>query len=110
MSDDDHERRLSTVEANFGNMAQSMGKIEGLLGDLFNRTGDIKTNVALVVQNQEGMNIYQRRCDEERADHEKRITECENFKKTIRNYSIAIFGTGSLISPQISKLWERFMS
>ena len=110
MAGEDHERRISTVEANLGNMNYSLQKIEGYLGKLFDQNGEIKTGLALVVSNQVDMKIYQKDCDTEREDHEKRITSCEGFQSRLIKMGIAVTGIGSLISPQLSKLWERFFA
>lgn len=111
---DDHERRISTVEANYGTLAQSMQKIEGYMGDLFRQNGDIKTSIALVVQNQNSMTNttakYQDACDKERSDHEKRINNCEGFQKRLAGYATVITAVGSLASPQLAKLWTRIFS
>lgn len=107
---DDHERRIATVEANYGTLAQSMQKIEGYMGDLFRQNGDIKTSIALVVQNQGGMKEYQTKCDAERNEHDKRITGCEGFQKRLTGYATIITAVGSLASPQLAKLWTRIFS
>lgn len=107
---DNHERRLSTVEANYGTLTESMRRMEGYMGDLFRQQGDIKTSIALVVQNQNGMKDYQDKCDEERSDHDKRITSCEGFQKRLTGYAAIITAVGSLASPQLAKLWTRMFS
>ena len=107
---DNHERRISTVEAHMENLASSMDDIRDYVGKLFSETGDIKTGLALLVQNQEGMKEYQKRCDAERNDHEKRITATEGFQNRAIKFVVALTGIGSLASPQLSKLWERFFS
>ncbi len=104
---DDHERRISTVEANYNTLAASMLRMEASLGRIFRQQGDIQTSVALVVQNQSGMKDYQIKCDHERADHEKRITETEGFQGRLIKCAVAITGIGSLASPQLTKLWEK---
>ena len=110
MAGEDYERRISTVEANMNNIATSMGKIEGYLGKLFDQSSQIQTGLALVVQNQAGMKIYQKDCDSESENHEKRITAVEGFQSRAIKFLIAISGIGSLASPQLSKLWERLFS
>jgi hypothetical protein len=107
---EDHERRISTVEANYGTLAQSMSRMEGYLGQLFNQQSDIKTSIALVVQNQSGMKDYQVKCDSERTDHEKRLTSVEGFQGRLVKMAMVVTGVGSLASPQLAKLWSRIFS
>lgn len=106
----DYERRVSTVEANYSTLASSMTRMEGYLGQLFNQQNDIKTSIALVVQNQSGMKEYQVKCDGERGDHEKRITAAESFQKRLTTYAAILTAAGSLASPQLAKLWGRLFS
>ena len=110
MPGDNHERRLSTVEANIADLLRSNNRMEGYMEKLFNQQGDIKTQCAVMVQNQEGMKTYQVDCDKERNDHEKRLTAVEGFQGRLVKFAIAITGLGSLVSPQLSKIWERLFS
>lgn len=110
MQADNHERRISTVEANIADLLRSNQRMEGYMEKLFTQQGEIKTQCALVVQNQEGMKIYQLDCDKERADHEKRITAVEGFQGRLVKTAIAITGICSLVSPQLAKIWERLFS
>ena len=107
---DNYERRLSTVEANYINLSDSLDEIKDCMSRLFSETGDIKTGIALVVQNQKGMTEYQVKCDAERSSHEKRITATEGFQGRLVKFAIAVTGIGSLASPTLSRLWEKLMS
>lgn len=110
MSDIEHERRISTVEANYTNLSESMARVEGYLGKLFDQQGDIKTSVALVIQNQDGMKDYQKKCDIDRQDYDKRITATEGFQTRLVKYALLVTGIGSLASPQLSKIWGKIFS
>lgn len=110
MPGSEYERRLSTVEANAQNTNQSLQRMEGYLEKLFTQNGEIKVGMALVVQNQDDMKAYQTRCDGERRDHDKRLTECEGFQGRLVKMAIAVTGVGSLISPQLAKVWERIFA
>ena len=107
---EDHERRISTIEANFGNLASSMSKVAEHLGKLFEQQSEMKTSIALVVQNQGDFKVYQKECDTERADHEKRITAAEGFQGRLVKYAMVLTGVGSFASPQLGKIWSRFFS
>lgn len=110
MPGENHERRISTVEANMSDLLRSNQRIENYMEKLFNQQGDLKTTCALVVQNQDEMKVYRKECDDDRDDHEKRITAVEGFQSRLVKMAIAVTGVGSLISPQLSKIWERFFT
>lgn len=110
MTGEDHERRLSTVEANYTTLTYSMNEMKGYLGKLFEQQGEMKTSLALIAQNQVGMKEYQTKCDSERKDHDTRIGNCESFQKRLAAYAAVITTIGSLASPQLAKLWTRIFS
>lgn len=91
--DRSHERRISTVEANYASLSNSMGKIEGYLGKLFDQTGDIKTGLALVVQNQADMKDYQIKCDSDRADMKTQLDNVTGFQARTMKVASMVSGT-----------------
>ena len=97
MSGEDHERRISTVEANFADLLRTTTEIKGYLGKFFSDTNDIKTALALLVNNQNNVSDYQKKCDHDRADHEKRITEVEGIQSRAMKMAAGISTTMAFI-------------
>lgn len=65
--------RLSVLETNLSNVAQDQTEIKSYLGKLFSETGDIKTGLSLVIQNQSSAQKYQEDCTADRINLEKRV-------------------------------------
>ncbi len=78
MSDGNHEGRLSTVEANIGNMLNGQDEIKRYLSKTSDQTSAQLLELTRAVTRIETNQIsYQKDCSEERKDHEKRISAGE---------------------------------
>lgn len=111
------EADIAELKADVRNV---VGRIERM-GNYMERSDlwreDAGKCLAILVKAQEGVDAYQKRCDEDRAaqaktltDQDKRITECEGFQKRLIKTAAVMTGIGSLSSPWLSKIWERIFA
>lgn len=105
----DVEHRLTSVEANLGNIANTANEIKGYLGKLFNETGDIKTGLALVVQNQSTTQAYIKKCDDDREDFHARIANIEGFQKNQVKIAAGAGGVIAFLTYGGSKIVEKIV-
>lgn len=107
---EDHERRISTVEANAANTLMGIIEIKAMLATSAEKREAMLTQLAVVVDNQADMKQYQKDCNKERDDHEKRLTAVEGFQNRLVKLAVVMTGIGSLASPVLTKLWEKLVS
>lgn len=75
-----HEGRLSTVEANVGNIARGVGEIKDILKQGANNHTEVMTRLALIESHQKDFRDYQKTCEIDRKAHDKRLNSVEGYQ------------------------------
>lgn len=72
--------RLANLEANTANTSSELREIKTYLGKRVEQHEDTRVALARIADKQDDMKAYQQKCDSERSDHEKRLTQVETFQ------------------------------
>lgn len=84
MAGDNHEGRLSTVEADIKNIANGITRIENNLSKAADKHDQRHTEVlqrlTVIETSQKGFQKYQEECDNDREDYRKRIESLERLR------------------------------
>ena len=84
MPGDNHESRLSTVEANLTNIARGVEEIKSYLYKGSDRHTEIISRLAVIDSKQNDYAKYQQDCESERGGHDKRLSAVEAYQATQR--------------------------
>lgn len=72
--------RLARLEENTANSSLDLHEIKMHLGKRVEQHEETRIALALIAGKQDDMKAYQQKCDSERSDHEKRLTQVETFQ------------------------------
>lgn len=97
MTGDNHENRLSTVEANLANIARGVEEIKSYLYKGSDRHTEIISRLAVIDSKQNEYAKYQQDCENDRGGHEKRITAVENYQASQKRLIAALSATVSTV-------------
>jgi hypothetical protein len=101
--------RIASLEANQRNTDKTVDAIFEYMKDGKEQREKMIAQLAVVVDNQIDMKLYQDRCDAERTAHDKRITEVEGFQKRQIRIAVLAGGFGSFLALGGSKVIEKVL-
>lgn len=107
MPDGESQRRLGALEAR-GDVADE--RWEDVKQYMIRQGGtmiDIKSSIAVIINNQNDSKDYQKQCNTDRGDFEKRITRVEGFQSRQIKYATASGGFMGFLVIGGAKLIEK---
>lgn len=103
---ENHEGRISALEADSRTSQRQWDDIKGFMIRQSSALSDIKSTLAVIADKQDSMQEYQVECTKERVSQDKRITAVEGFQvrqlKLVGMLSVGLSSVIGYISKQIS--------
>jgi hypothetical protein len=105
-----YPERLAALEANQANILKTQDAIFDYMKNGKQQREQMIGQLSVVVENQIDMKAYQDRCDNERNDHDKRITKVEGFQARQIKAAIGAGGVAGFLVIGGAKVIDKILS